>query len=143
MTDWEGNISQPKDHLLVEEVEDNTIMALMVKVGSLELVDIDAVLVETSPLLDPMFLSACLEEHARLGKFQLAIGVTTINDDDTPCLVLDSELLYSSDSNMDTSDDEDSDSGHTNGFNPNIFMASAMHAWPCKDVNMEHLSKVW
>ena len=74
----------------------------------------------------------------RLGKFQLAIGATTVNDDDIPFLVLDSELLYSSDSNMDMSDDEDSDSGGTTGFNPNNFMAGAM-----PDVDVEHLSKAW
>ena len=44
---------------------------------------------------------------------------------------------------MDTSDNEDSDSSDTDGFDPNIFMAGAMHAWPCKDVATDHLSKIW
>ena len=122
----------------------------------IESVEIDAVLVETSPLLGPMFLSACLEEHARLGKLQSAIGVKTVNNeklqsaigvktvnnDDTHFLVLDSEILYSSDLNMDTSNDEDSDAGGTDSFNPNIFMVGAMHAQPHKDVDTEHLSKI-
>ena len=57
MTDREGNISQPKDHsrLFIEQVDDNTVMISTVGVGSPVSMEIDAILVEMSPLLDPVF----------------------------------------------------------------------------------------
>ena len=103
---------------------------------------------EISPLLNPETLCSRLKGRAEIGKFQCTIGATTVNDN-IPDLMSESSDDLSSTSSVVSDDDLDqwmdeiigeSLEGH---IDLDDIMVSAAHVSPRKDVDAEHLSKIW
>lgn len=133
-----------------------------------EIDQIASVMSGISPTLCPDTLCSRLETRAELGKFSISIGATHMNP--SPYLVIDDEddipslaPVRSDDSDDNSSvetsdaDDESEDDSHgiddelneflesvENGhIDLNDVMASAAHAIPRKDLDAQHLAKVW
>jgi hypothetical protein len=127
--DWEGNVIDTKDrqHVLLSDIVEDTVMAASVQIGSIEITAIDRVMESTSnepkphpsytpvpraadqvssilagisPCLDDRTLYAKMEARANLGKFQSAIGSTNATS---------SAYLMNDDATQDTEPNTDDD----------------------------------
>ena len=182
MLDWEGNMIEKKNRvrLLLSDIDEDPKMVADVTIGSVEneLIDtvvdghkqpnsvlhtyqhipsagdeVSCIMADISPILNLETLASRLQDRVDLGKFQMAIGSTTLTDDG---------FLFGDDTNddfsdVDGADDEDSDDemspsellsqvldGAVSGeIDLDEVMASATHARIRKGIDAQHLSKVW
>jgi hypothetical protein len=119
--------------------------------------EVASVMIGVSPLLDPMTLCAKLETQAHIGRFKMSIGATlginnnylvtndqfamddSISDDSAEVENVESEDAWISGEALDEIL-AGSASGH---IDLDAILASATQAVPRKDINAEHLSKIW
>lgn len=165
MLDWEGNMIEESDRnmILLKEIPEDHEMSVAAMISSAETTAIDMIYEEiTGPeetihdhqshMSDPVALRDKLVEQACLGHFMTSIGSTNakssryIFEEES-----DNNMLERSSTSSDENGNEELDLDNI-GLHPiegdtdeqlNEFMASAAHGRPRKQIQAEHLSKVW
>jgi hypothetical protein len=168
MLDWEGEMVEKKDRkkILLSEIDEDVAMASAATISAAEVREVDRLMPKeglicstmsssptstVSPIYDQDHLCSLLSERAQDSQFMMSIGST--NAWTSQHMIDDDESNYDSDEGNrpegDNAEDElishltDMDDPFQTEIDFDDFMVSSTHARMKRNVQAEHLSKIW